>query len=58
MRNPNRADANGPKTHAMVYGLFISIAVVIAVAILDAAGGSIVSFYSMVADALATVTTV
>ena len=55
MSNMNRVVTNPPRTHAIEYGLFISISAVIAVAILDTAGGSVLSMYAMVADALVAV---
>ena len=58
MSNVNRVIANGPKTHAIEYGLFISIAGVIAIVALDATGGSVVSLYTMVSDALIAVASV
>ena len=50
--------ANPPRTHAIEYAVFISITAIIAVAILDSTGGSVVSMYTMVADALAAVAAV
>lgn len=44
--------ANGPKTHAIEYSLFISITAVIAIAALDATGGSVTALYTLVSDAL------
>ena len=58
MSNMNRVLVNGPKTHAIEYGLFISIAGIIAIAALDATGGSVVSLYTMVSDALVDVAAV
>lgn len=57
MSTPTRVVVHGPKTHAIEFSLFVSITAVIAVAILDATGGSVVSLYAMVADALVAVTT-
>ena len=57
MSNMNRAVTNPPRTHAIEYGLFISISAVIAVAILDTAGGSVLSMYTLVSDALVAVAT-
>ena len=58
MNNLNRVIAHGPKTHTIEFGLFISITAVIAIAILDATGGSVLSLYTMVSDALVAVATV
>ena len=57
MSNMNRVVTNPPRTHAIEYGLFISISAVIAVAILDTAGGSVLSMYTLVSDALVAVAT-
>ncbi len=58
MSNLNHVVTNPPRTHAIEYGLFISISAVIAIAILDATGGSVVNLYSLVTDALLAVTAV
>lgn len=58
MSNMNRVIANGPKTHTIEFGLFLSIAGVIAIALLDATGGSVLSLYTMVSDALVAVAAV
>ena len=55
MSNLNHVVTNPPRTHAIEYGLFTSIAAVIMIAILDAAGGSIVSLFTQVTDALVAV---
>jgi hypothetical protein len=57
MSTPTRVVVHGPKTHSIEYSLFISITAIIAIAILDATGGSVVSLYAMVADALVAVAT-
>jgi Flp pilus assembly pilin Flp len=52
MSDLTRVVANGPKTHAIEYSLFISITAVIAIAALDATGGSVSALYTLVSDAL------
>ena len=58
MSNLSRAVTNPPRTHAIEYGLFISIAAIIMIAVLDATGGSVLSLYAMVTDALIAVAAV
>jgi Flp pilus assembly pilin Flp len=58
MSNLSRAVTNPPRTHAIEYGLFISIAAIIMIAVLDATGGSVLSLYTMVNDALVAVAAV
>ena len=52
MSSLNHVVTNPPRTHAIEYCLFISIAAIIMIAILDATGGSIVSLFTQVTDAL------
>lgn len=52
MSSLNPVVTNPPRTHAIEYGLFISIAAAIMIAVLDATGGSVLSLYAMVTDAL------
>ncbi len=52
MSNMNRVVVNGPKTTAIEYSLFISVVAVIAIATLDATGGSLNTMYTLVADAM------
>jgi Flp pilus assembly pilin Flp len=55
MSNLSSVVTNPPRTHAIEYGLFISIAAVIMIAVLDATGGTVLSLYTMVTDALVAV---
>ena len=52
MDDLNRFVATGPRTAAIEYSLFISVAAIIAMAALDAAGGSVNDVFTIVADAL------
>ena len=52
MDDLNRFVATGPRTTAIEYSLFISVAAIIAMAALDAAGGSVNDVFTIVADAL------
>jgi Flp pilus assembly pilin Flp len=52
MSNLNRVVVNGPKTNAIEYSLFISVVAIIAIAALDATGGSLNTMYTLVADAM------
>ena len=52
MDDLNRFVATGPRTTAIEYSLFISVAAIIAMPALDAAGGSVNDVFTIVADAL------
>ena len=52
MDDRNRIIATGPRTTAIEYSLFISVVAIIAIAALDAAGGSVNHVFTIVTDAL------
>ena len=52
MDDLNRIVATGPRATAIEYSLFISVAAIIAIAALDATGGSVNDVFTIVADAL------
>ena len=52
MDDLNRIVATGPRTTAVEYSLFISVVATIAIATLDAAGGSVNHVFTIVTDAL------
>ena len=52
MSNMNRVVVNGPKTTAIEYSLFISVVAIIAIAMLDATGGSLNTMYTLVTAAM------
>ncbi len=52
MDDLNRLVATGPRATAIEYSLFISVAAIIAIVALDAAGGSVNDVFTIVADAL------
>ena len=52
MKEMNRFVATGPRTTAIEYSLFISVAAIIGIATLDATGGSVNNVFTIVADAM------
>ena len=52
MDDLNRMVATGPTTTAIEYSVFISVVAIVAIAALDAAGGSVNHVFTIVTDAL------
>ncbi len=52
MDDLNRMVATGPTTTAIEYSVFISVVAIVAIAALDAAGGSVNHVFTIATDAL------